>query len=123
MSKYINSNVEEQVLKLSEQFPVVMITGPRQVGKTTLLNYIASIKKQDITFVSLDNIKVRTLAVEDPELFLETYKTPLIIDEFQYAPNLLSYIKMNVDTARMNELFGDNQKVETMYYLTGSQSF
>lgn len=123
MSKYINRNVEEQVLKLSEQFPVVMITGPRQVGKTTLLNYIASIKKQDITFVSLDNIKVRTLAVEDPELFLETYKTPLIIDEFQYAPNLLSYIKMNVDTARMNELFGDNQKVETMYYLTGSQSF
>ena len=109
MSKYINRNVEEQVLKLSEQFPVVMITGPRQVGKTTLLNYIASIKKQDITFVSLDNIKVRTLAVEDPELFLETYKTPLIIDEFQYAPNLLSYIKIKVDKERINSFISHIQ--------------
>jgi predicted AAA+ superfamily ATPase len=78
---------------------------------------------KNINFVSLDDLRTRTLALEDPELFLETYKAPLIIDEFQYAPNLLSYIKIKVDKARMNELFGDKKEVTTMYYLTGSQSF
>jgi len=65
----------------------------------------------------------RSRAVEDPENFLRTHETPLIIDEFQYAPNLLSYIKIQVDKARKNEMFGKGKKVEVMYYLTGSQVF
>ena len=63
------------------------------------------------------------MAQEDPELFLRTHEAPLIIDEFQHAPNLLSYIKIKVDSARKNELFGNGDKVETLYYLTGSQVF
>ena len=63
------------------------------------------------------------MAVEDPELFLRTHDVPLIIDEFQYAPNLLSYIKIRIDEARKNELFEAGKKIGTLYYLTGSQVF
>jgi predicted AAA+ superfamily ATPase len=79
--------------------------------------------KEKITYVSLDNLLIRRQAIEDPELFLRSYDTPLIIDEFQYAPDLLSYIKINVDNARQNEMFGDGKEVGTLYYLTGSQIF
>ena len=120
---YIKRNIEEKVISMSKQFPVIMITGPRQVGKSTLLNYISNNEKINATYVTLDNIRNRTLAIEDPELFLETYKPPLIIDEFQYAPNLLSYIKIIVDEARLNEMFYDGEKIQTLYYLTGSQNF
>ena len=116
---YINRSIEKEINSLSKQFPTILITGPRQVGKTTLLSYIAG---KNINYVSLDNINDCALAVNDPELFLETYKQPLIIDEFQYAPELLSYIKIKVDQARLNSVFSDND-ILTMYYLTGSQSF
>lgn len=116
---YINRSIEKEINSLSKQFPTILITGPRQVGKTTLLSYIAG---KNINYVSLDNINDRALAVNDPELFLETYKQPLIIDEFQYAPELLSYIKIKVDQARLNSVFSDND-ILAMYYLTGSQSF
>jgi len=72
--------------------------------------------------VSLDDITARTLAVEDPKLFLETYKPPLIIDEFQYAPDLLSYIKIIVDEKKYEELHG-GESSRGMYFLTGSQRF
>lgn len=120
---YINRNIEEKVVELSKQFPVLMITGARQVGKSTLLNYINNLKEEKVTYVSLDKIQNRILAVEEPELFLETYKPPVIIDEFQYAPNLLSYVKIKVDEARLDEMFNNGKSVETLYYLTGSQSF
>ena len=61
--------------------------------------------------------------IEDPETFLRTHGIPLIIDEFQYAPNLLSYIKLAIDEARKNEMFGYGKKVGTLYYLTGTQVF
>lgn len=63
------------------------------------------------------------LAIEDPETFLRTHETPLIIDEFQYAPNLLSYIKIHIDEARKDQLFNAKTPVGTMYYLAGSQVF
>ena len=123
MSTYKNRTIEKVLKEMNGNYPVIMITGPRQVGKTTLLNYLMSTSSKKINFVTLDDTKLRLQANEDPELFLRTHDAPLIIDEFQYAPNLLSYIKMNVDNKRMNEMFGTKEKVGTMYYLTGSQVF
>jgi len=119
---YIKRNIEDDILNLSKSFPVIMITGPRQVGKTTLLNYLSEKMKKNATFVSLDDIETRTLALEDPKLFLEIYKPPLIIDEFQYAPNILNYIKIIVDKKRLEELNGSGNS-NGLYFLTGSQSF
>ena len=123
MEKYKTRTIERSLNNLIGNCPVIMITGPRQVGKTTLLNHLVATSNQKINYVSLDNLLIRAQAIEDPELFLRTYETPLIIDEFQYAPQLLSYIKMKVDSARQNEMFGDGKKVGTLYYLTGSQVF
>ena len=123
MSNYIKRSVENKLEQLSKSFPVIMITGSRQVGKTTLLNNLQKQSKSEINYVSLDNLSVRALAKEEPELFLERYKAPLIIDEFQYAPDLLSYIKIIVDEKKQEHL--ENEKVQSMglYYLTGSQVF
>ena len=122
MKKYINREAEKQVLCLAKSFPVIMITGPRQVGKTTMLSYTKKKMEKNINYVSLDNINDRMLANEDPELFLETYKIPLIIDEFQYAPKLLSYIKIIVDNKRLEELKNEEDS-NGLFFLTGSQSF
>lgn len=123
MNNYKTRTIEKSLNSFIGTFPVIMITGPRQVGKTTLLNHLTVTSKEKINYISLDNILVRSQAIEDPELFLRNYETPLIIDEFQYAPELLSYIKIEVDNARKNEMFGDGKKVGTLYYLTGSQVF
>jgi len=123
MNKYKTRTIETSLNSLIGNCPVIMITGPRQVGKTTLLSHLAANSKEKINYVSLDNLLIRSQAVEDPELFLRNYETPLIIDEFQYAPELLSYIKIKVDKARQNEMFGDKKEVGTLYYLTGSQVF
>lgn len=123
MQKYKTRTIEKSLNSLIGKFPVIMITGPRQVGKTTLLNHLIVDFNKKINYVSLDDILLRNQAIEDPELFLRTYEAPLIIDEFQYAPNLLSYIKIKVDEARKNAMFGDGEEVGTMYYLTGSQVF
>lgn len=120
---YRNRTMEQTIHSYIGKYPIIMITGPRQVGKTTLLNYLSSISKEKINYISLDDMMIRAQANEDPELFLRTHETPLVIDEFQYAPNLLSYIKINVDEAKQNEIFGDQKETGTLYYLTGSQVF
>lgn len=122
MSGYIKRSIESKLEELEKAFPVIMITGSRQVGKTTLLTVLQK-EENKINYISLDNIQIRALAIEDPELFLERYKPPLIIDEFQYAPNLLSYIKIIVDKKRQEHL--ENEKIQSagLYYLTGSQVF
>jgi predicted AAA+ superfamily ATPase len=102
--------LEKVVREASHSFPVLLITGPRQVGKTTLLEMCADEKR---TYVTLDDMEARSLAKNDPGLFVQTYKLPLIIDEIQYAPQLLSYIKMIIDREKKNGLF----------WLTGSQKF
>jgi predicted AAA+ superfamily ATPase len=94
----------------SKSFPVLLITGPRQVGKTTLLEMCAQSGRN---YVTLDDLEVRHLAQNDPALFIQTYKTPLTIDEVQYAPQLFSYIKITIDREKKNGLF----------WLTGSQKF
>jgi len=107
---YINRDLEKVVLRTSEVFPVVLITGPRQVGKTTMLKKLAEDERK---YVTLDNPMARDIAVNDPELFVQRYAPPVIIDEIQYAPQLLPYIKMYVDEHKNK---GD-------FWLTGSQMF
>ena len=107
---YIPRAVESTVIAISKTFPVLLVTGPRQVGKTTLLKHIA---EKGRNYVTLDNPLQRRLAVEEPELFLERFEAPVVIDEIQYAPSLLPYIKMRVD----------RDGIKGAYWLTGSQVF
>lgn len=107
---YISRIIENTITKASEQFPVVLVTGPRQVGKTTVLKKLNDNKRK---YVTLDNPADRALAKRDPELFMQKHKPPVIIDEVQYAPELFSYIKMYVDKSGAK---GD-------IWLTGSQMF
>lgn len=108
---YIHRDLEDEVLALSREFPIVLVTGTRQAGKTTLLRHLNGGER---TEVSLDDLNERRLAQEDPELFLQLHPAPVIIDEVQYAPNLFPYLKMLAD--REPEAMG---KV----WLTGSQPF
>ena len=121
--KYISRNLEEKLISMIDKYQVIMITGPRQVGKKTLLNYISKKLNININRVTLDDLIMRTQAQDDPELFLRTHETPLIIDEFQKAPELLSYIKIIVDNENEKFIFGEKEKIQTLYFLTGSQIF
>ena len=101
----------KHILEISQQFPVLLVTGPRQVGKTTLLEMCA---EDNRTYVTLDDLDIRNLAQKDPGLFIQTYPPPVIIDEIQYAPLLFSYIKIQVDRTKQEP---------GLYWLTGSQKF
>lgn len=119
MSTYIKRLLENDIIENSKSFPVILLCGPRQVGKTTILEKLS---KHKLNYVSLDDPLERKNAKEDPALFLENHKTPLIIDEIQYATELLPYIKMKVDKERLYA-FEDNTDSTGLYYLTGSQMF
>ncbi|MBR3052334.1 ATP-binding protein [Candidatus Saccharibacteria bacterium] len=121
--KYYHRVVEKELSKMLGNFPVIMILGPRQVGKSTLLDYLSQQHKIKSEYVTLDNAVQAGLADRQPEQFLSSFGRPLVIDEFQYANNLTSYIKIEVDNARRNALFGDGGEVGTIFYLTGSQVF
>ena len=123
LNKYIHRTIETKLDEMYGNFPSILVTGSRQSGKSTVLQYITNNKNKKINEVSLDDMNERVMAIEDPEGFLREHGVPLIIDEFQYAPNLLSYIKIKIDDARKNEMFGDGTPVGTLYYLTGSQVF
>lgn len=116
---YIKRSIEQTITKLSEEFPVIVITGARQVGKSTMLRMI---KDEGMNYVSLDDMDVRNLALSDPKYFLEQYSYPLLIDEIQYAPDLLPYIKMIVDEERLKCL-KNNEPTRALFWLTGSQQF
>ena len=107
---YINRHLEHVIVRANEMFPVVMVTGPRQVGKTTMLEKLMG---KERNYVSLDSPINREMAINEPELFLERFPPPVLIDEFQYAKELLPFIKIHVDKNKRN---GD-------YWLTGSQMF
>ena len=113
---YIKRAAEETITQISGMFPVLLVTGPRQVGKTTLLQKLAEEQRQqgiERKYVTLDDPDVRYLAKMDPALFLQRYTPPVLIDEIQYATELLPYIKMSVDRSKRK---GD-------FWLTGSQVF
>ena len=116
---YIKRSIEQTITKLSEEFPVIVITGARQVGKSTMLRMI---KDEGMNYVSLDDMDVRNLALSDPKYFLEQYSYPLLIDEIQYAPDLLPYIKMIVDEERLKSL-KNNKPTRALFWLTSSQQF
>lgn len=107
---YIKRAAEDTIARISNMFPVLLVTGPRQVGKTTLLQKLAG---EDRKYVTLDDPDVRYLAKKDPGLFMQRYTPPVLIDEIQYATELLPYIKMSVDASRRK---GD-------FWITGSQVF
>lgn len=121
--KYISRELEEKLISMIDNYQVIMITGPRQIGKSTLLNYVLKKLGKIINKVTLDDIFLKIQAQDDPELFLRTHDAPLIIDEFQNAPQLLSYIKIIVDNDNEKFIFGEKDKIETLYFLTGSQIF
>ena len=112
---YISRHMEKEIMKASSLYPVVMVTGQRQVGKSTMLYHLSDKTRR---YVTMDDVNVRRLAETDPELFFDTYGSPLLIDEFQRAPSLLLEIKRRVD---MKALKGENNA--GMYWLTGSQKF
>ncbi|MDR0646217.1 MAG: ATP-binding protein [Elusimicrobiota bacterium] len=107
---YKNRTLSLSVAEASKYFKVVLLTGMRQVGKTTFFQHISDSKRK---YVSLDNPKILLLAKKDPELFFQEYKPPVLIDEVQYAPELFPYIKMIVDNSDKNG----------QIWLTGSQQY
>lgn len=109
--KYIKRTIEEKLIELSKEYACILVTGPRQVGKTTLLEHIN--KDTTIEYVTLDDLTTRNIARTDPKMFLSLHSAPILIDEVQYAPELFSYIKIEIDKGAKPGSF----------FLTGSQSF
>lgn len=109
--KYIHRELERKFLKMNSHFKAVLVTGARQVGKTTMLRHLA--EGTDRTYVTLDNAAVRRLAKSDPVLFFQTYKPPILIDEIQKAPELFEQIKIMCDESDERGRF----------WITGSQQY
>ncbi|GMT45733.1 MAG: ATPase [bacterium] len=105
---YISRKIEEKLLQLIKQFPVVSVTGPRQSGKSTLVKTLFP----DYEYISLENPGVRLRAVKDPLSFLKNRSQRVIIDEIQYIPELLSYIQLIVD----------ERNIPGNFIITGSQN-
>ena len=108
---YIERALERKFIEISKEYSCILLTGPRQVGKSTMLRHLmdGTNRKE----VSLDDLEERKLAKEDPAMFLKMHPAPILIDEVQYAPELFSYIKIEVD----------NGAEPGSFWLTGSQAF
>lgn len=110
MTAYIERTLQPILLTAAHQFPAVVLTGPRQSGKTTLLKHLFG---GSFAYISLEPPDVRAAAIADPRGFLDIYQPPVILDEVQYAPELLPYIKERIDADRSRK---------GQYLLTGSQN-
>ena len=108
---YIHRDLEKVMISVTKEWPVVILTGSRQIGKTTMLQHL--MEGTGRNYVSLDDIAERAVAQSDPAMFLQVHKPPILIDEVQYAPQLFSRIKM----------LADQDKIPGSYWLTGSQTF
>lgn len=107
---YIKRGLEKKILSLSQEYSAILITGPRQVGKTTVLRQLMNEAR---AYVTLDDLEERALARNDPALFWQMHSRPILIDEIQYAPQLFSYIKIEID----------NGAAPGSFWLIGSQAF
>lgn len=105
--------MEERILELSRSFSAILLTGPRQAGKTTMLQKLAQKENIGRKYVTLDDLTDRGMAKNDPALFLQLHKPPVLIDEVQYAPELFTYVKIHIDRHHNP---GD-------FWMTGSQIF
>ncbi len=110
---YIARHMEDRVLELSKSYSAILLTGPRQAGKTTMLRSLAEKEGRGREYVSLDDLSLRDMAKNDPALFLQLHKPPVLIDEVQYAPELFTYVKIHIDEHHNP---GD-------FWMTGSQIF
>ena len=108
--EYIKRDLEGKIRELIEDYACILVTGPRQVGKTTVLKKLMT---EDREYVTLDDLEERRLAKSDPAMFLRLHDRPIFIDEVQYAPELFSYIKIEIDRGAPASSF----------WLTGSQAF
>ncbi|MBP5609790.1 MAG: ATP-binding protein [Clostridia bacterium] len=108
---YVSREAERKFLKMNGFFKAILVTGARQIGKTTMLRHLA--EGSDRTYVSLDNAMARELAQRDPVLFFQTYKPPILIDEVQKAPELFEQIK----------ILCDGSDTPGLIWLTGSQQY
>ncbi len=111
--EYISRHMEERIVALSKNYSAILLTGPRQSGKTTMLRKLAEKEGIGRRYVTLDDLPERDMAKNDPALFLQLHQPPVLIDEVQYAPELFTYIKIHIDTYHNP---GD-------FWLTGSQIF
>ncbi len=111
--EYISRHIEERVLELSKSYSAILVTGPRQAGKTTMLRSLSEKENIGRKYVTLDDLTLRDMAKNDPALFLQLHNPPLLIDEVQYAPELFTYIKIHIDEHHNP---GD-------FWMTGSQIF
>ena len=111
--EYIRRHMEDLVLELNQSYAAILLTGPRQAGKTTMLRSLLEKENIGRSYVTLDFLEERDLAKTDPAAFLQLHHPPVLIDEVQYAPELFTYIKIHID-AHYNP--GD-------FWLTGSQLF
>ncbi len=116
---YIERNITEYLKNVVNNSPVTIVTGSRQVGKSTLLRRVFN----DYTYVSFDDIEILELARTDVKAFFKKYNSPLIIDEFQYEPNILHEIKIKVDNLKYDKLTRNIKNENLHFILTGSQRF
>ena len=110
---YIKRQLQDSILRLSKQFPVILLTGPRQVGKTTMLVELMKSEQKKRGYVTLDDLNERAMAKNDPAMFFQIHRPPILIDEVQYAPELFPYVKIEADKSHTP---GD-------FWLTGSQLY
>ncbi|AEF80686.1 ATP-binding protein [Leadbettera azotonutricia] len=108
---YIERSAGKAISRIIDSFPVILVTGPRQVGKTTLLQNLPATRA--LPYISFDKPSEVLSAKADPHTFLQLHQGPVIFDEIQYVPELFRWIKIEADT----------KKTKGMYYLTGSQQF
>ena len=111
--EYISRHLENRILEISKSYAAILLTGPRQSGKTTMLRRLAEKENAGRGYVTLDDLNERDMAKNDPKMFLQLHKPPVLIDEVQYAPELFTYIKIHIDEHHNP---GD-------FWMTGSQIF
>ena len=115
---YIKRNIENKLIEASNQFASITIYGPRQVGKSTLIEKVFP----NINYVTLDDIELRDYALRDPKGFIKYYSHPLIIDEIQKAPKLLEYIKIEIDEMK-KKCLDNNDHIKLLYIISGSNQY
>ena len=114
---YYHRQLERKILEIANEYACVTLYGARQTGKSTMIRNLFP----EYEYVTLDSSKERTLAVDDPELFLNAHGTPLIIDEIQKAPDLMESIKIRIDEEKLKRV-NEGGSLPLMYILTGSNT-